>query len=220
MDRSEGGFRHPRAGDLGPGGAGPGAVLTVVEDTVAGVVGEVVIDVASETLRDAMLFTAQTAGWKPRRTLGPDTVLVTDFLHARPPTGSRRTVLVVEPTPLAARDGMRALACGRVATLLCSDRTSDLRTALGALSEGWTATPARVVRLASEMPDLTARQLDMVASVVGGRTNVDISRELHISLATVKRELAVVGVLLGAASRTELVQTARRLGVRPRTSAR
>lgn len=227
MERFDSGFDQAgtfAAGIGGDGGGAAGALLTVVEDRSPDGppehAREVVIDVVSETLRDAMLFTAQTAGWRPRRSVRPDTVVVTDFLSTSVPADRRRTVLVVDPTPLGAREGMRALANGRVASLVCSDRTSDLRTALEALSEGWMATPSRVVELSAQMPELTERQLEMVAAVVSARTNVQIARELHVSLATVKRELAVIGGLLGASGRSELVQAARRLGVRPRTPVR
>jgi DNA-binding NarL/FixJ family response regulator len=68
--------------------------------------------------------------------------------------------------------------------------------------------PAR----AHPLDQLTARELDVVALLAEGRSNVEISRELYISLKTVKSHVSHVLTKLGVASRTQvalIVQHAR-----------
>ncbi|GGP76552.1 response regulator [Saccharothrix coeruleofusca] len=55
----------------------------------------------------------------------------------------------------------------------------------------------------SDIP-LTAREADVVRAVARGRTNVEVSADLGISLSTVKTHLASVQNKLGARNRTEI----------------
>ena len=63
------------------------------------------------------------------------------------------------------------------------------------------------------VPGLTARQLDVLRLVERGRSNKAISRELELSLSTVKTHLREAFARLGAASRTEAVARARDRGL-------
>jgi len=65
---------------------------------------------------------------------------------------------------------------------------------------------------AHPLDQLTARELDVVALLAEGRSNVEISRELYISLKTVKSHVSHVLTKLGVPSRTQvalIVQHAR-----------
>jgi DNA-binding NarL/FixJ family response regulator len=57
---------------------------------------------------------------------------------------------------------------------------------------------------ASPVAALTAREEQILAAVARGRTNGEISAELHISLSTVKSHIASLMAKLGARNRVEI----------------
>ena len=59
---------------------------------------------------------------------------------------------------------------------------------------------------------LTAREEEVLASVASGRTNSEISEDLHISLSTVKTHVASLMTKLGARNRFEVVMWAYQTG--------
>ena len=59
---------------------------------------------------------------------------------------------------------------------------------------------------------LTAREEEVLASVASGRTNSEISDDLHISLSTVKTHVASLMTKLGARNRVEVVMWAYQTG--------
>jgi len=69
-----------------------------------------------------------------------------------------------------------------------------------------TTTPAQPVE------PLTAREEEVLASVASGRTNSEISEDLHISLSTVKTHIASLMTKLGARNRVEVVMWAYQTG--------
>ncbi len=64
------------------------------------------------------------------------------------------------------------------------------------------------------LPELTDRQLDVLRSVVQGKSNKAVARELGVSSETVKTHLSAAMRALGARNRTELVFIAARRGLR------
>jgi DNA-binding NarL/FixJ family response regulator len=60
---------------------------------------------------------------------------------------------------------------------------------------------------------LTARQLEVLQLVVGGRTNAEIADELVVSLRTAEHHVAAVLAKLGASSRREAARRADDLGL-------
>ena len=65
---------------------------------------------------------------------------------------------------------------------------------------------------AQPVEPLTAREEEVLASVAGGRTNSEISEDLHISLSTVKTHVASLMTKLGARNRVEVVMWAYQTG--------
>ena len=59
---------------------------------------------------------------------------------------------------------------------------------------------------------LTAREEEVLASVASGRTNAEISDDLHISLSTVKTHVASLMTKVGARNRVEVVMWAYQTG--------
>jgi DNA-binding NarL/FixJ family response regulator len=52
-------------------------------------------------------------------------------------------------------------------------------------------------------PSLTARELQVLASLILGKTNREIGKELDITESTVKSHLSLIFAKLGASNRTE-----------------
>jgi DNA-binding NarL/FixJ family response regulator len=65
---------------------------------------------------------------------------------------------------------------------------------------------------AQPVEPLTSREEEVLASVANGRTNAEISDELHISLSTVKTHIASLMSKLGARNRVEIVMWAYQTG--------
>jgi len=176
------------------------------------------VAVHNAMLAEALSAAAVRAGWVPVAARHEGTVLVTDRAPARPagnPAGNR-VVLVCEPTPYGARKGLDAMSELAAAGLVCADAPGDVVCALDGLARGQASVPLRVLELAARMPEITDRQIEVLTAVAAGQSNVEIGRNLYLSAASVKRELAVLYCTLGAATRPVLAAKALELGVSPR----
>jgi LuxR family maltose regulon positive regulatory protein len=82
--------------------------------------------------------------------------------------------------------------------------------------------PGEVVRLTHRdlIEPITAREIEVLGLVTLGLTNKEISDELYLSIATVKRHITNLYGKLGVASRMEAVQRARQLGLLSSDQAR
>lgn len=60
---------------------------------------------------------------------------------------------------------------------------------------------------------LTPREVEVLTLIADGGSNRAIARDLHIAEATVKRHLATIYAKVGATSRVDVVNKARRLGI-------
>jgi len=174
------------------------------------------------TIDNPMVAAALTAtiaqrGWTAISRPDPQEVLVTDRLLPRSLEWPRRRhlILVCEPTALAARHGLDALAGVMVHGLVCSDQPADLVSALDGLRNGRSTIPLRVLELAAEMPPLSERELMVLGAVIAGQSNTEIGNGLYLSLATVKRVMATLFAVLDAPSRPALVGKALELGMKP-----
>src|SRR5699024_3606433 len=72
-----------------------------------------------------------------------------------------------------------------------------------------------VARMGRARPDLSTREVEILAAVARGLANREIARELHISEATVKTHLMHVFTKLDVDSRTAAVARAREEGLLP-----
>ena len=70
-----------------------------------------------------------------------------------------------------------------------------------------------LTRLRAPRPELSARELEVLALVAGGLANRAIAKELFVSEATVKSHLVHVFTKLGVDSRTGAVAAARQAGL-------
>lgn len=173
------------------------------------------VEVVDDALREELIGVGTRSGWCHRGSGEPGDCCVTD----RPATECGRSdgaeVLVVEPSPYAAQLALEALGSGCVAALVSRVRPQGLATALEAVAKGWVVAPCDVVERASEMPELTERQLEVIQAVVSGLSTSEMAHALHLSLASVKRELSTLYRGLGAGNRVSLVVLGRSLGFQP-----
>jgi DNA-binding NarL/FixJ family response regulator len=79
------------------------------------------------------------------------------------------------------------------------------------LISAYVAQPERQVR---PLPDVTAREREVLELVACGRTNEEIAAELHVSMATVKTHVGRLLHKVGARDRTQLVVAAYEAGLR------
>lgn len=175
----------------------------------------VVLDVADTTLRYALAFACEEAGWRPLRCARPQAWRVVD----RPPgegAASRWVdLVVVAPTALACRRALDAFTVGRVgAVASAADPHSAVR-ALELLREGTASMPRAMVEEAQRFPALRPRLERTLHLVVRGATIGAIAQALHQSPSSTKRDVAELLHLFDAPNRLALATTAVRLGVPP-----
>jgi len=113
-------------------------------------------------------------------------------------------------------DIYRALQAGAKGYLLKGMNADELMEAIRTVHAGKSRIPAVVAeRLAERMggPSLTARELDVLKRIVGGRSNKEIAGELFISEATVKTHINSILSKLGVSDRTQAATTALQRGI-------
>ncbi len=140
-----------------------------------------------------------------------------DSAHAALDALLRHMVPEAEMTRLCKAEGdMAALLMEHVdylASRPCHRRHAQLRqllplalTMLRAVAEASESEPAVPVTL-------TAREAEILHLLATGASNETISRQAHVSLNTVKYHLKNIYSKLGAGSRLEAIQRARRAGI-------
>ena len=148
-------------------------------------------------------------------TLGQENGLdaVPGLLTAEPQP--RIVVLTMHDDPAFARDALNRGAHGYV---LKEAAAEELARAIAAVMAGGTyLQPDLGARMARSRPSaadrLTERERDVLRLLARGHTNTEIAQDLYISLRTVEAHRAALRTRLGVASRAELVEAARKLGL-------
>lgn len=159
--------------------------------------------------------------------LAPDVVLM-DLRFGTQETGADATrQLRALPAPPAVliltnydTDGdiLGAVEAGASGYLLKDAPPEELVAAIRAAAAGETALAPAVAsrllaRMRSPLPNLSAREIEVLGLVAQGATNATIARRLHLSDATVKSHLVHVYGKLGVSSRTAAVAAAREAGI-------
>lgn len=133
-------------------------------------------------------------------------------LHARDP-GVRVIVLT---TYEADEDVFRAMQSGAKSYLLKDMSTAEIAGTIRSVYRGGTEIPPRIAaRLAAraQRQDLTARERDVLELLVRGRSNKEISAQLHVSDETVKSHLKTLFAKLNVRDRTDAAIQAVRQGI-------
>jgi DNA-binding NarL/FixJ family response regulator len=115
-------------------------------------------------------------------------------------------------------DGDESLAhevldAGAVALVLKEAPLADLVRALEAALAGGSYLDPALARMAPKNSKLTQRELDVLGLLAEGLQHEEIGRRLGISSETVRTHLRKASDRLGAASRTQAVATALRMGL-------
>jgi DNA-binding NarL/FixJ family response regulator len=171
---------------------------TTVDDALA---------VVQQSRPDVVLMDLQLAG-------GGDGVAATAAIAASPDP-PRVLILTTYDTDA---DILRAVEAGAAGYLLKDAEPQVLLDAVAAAARGETVLAPQVAtrlmaRVREPTPELSARELDVMALVAEGLTNREIARRLFVSEATVKSHLVHVFTKLGVASRTAAVAAARERGL-------
>jgi len=176
----------------------------------------VFVDIGPTTLRLAMAFAVEEAGWtlSPRATDGAARVC------DRVPRGSPEPpldVLVVTPTSSASRRAVDAFAAGNVRAIVWTTTPRELPHTLELVGRGLSVVPTAVVEAALGWPALRPRLEHTLHLVLRGCSNRHIAAATHQSEATVKRDVAELLRLFDAPNRLALAATVTRLGYEPAT---
>lgn len=124
-------------------------------------------------------------------------------------------ILTGHAEPAVLRDAIEAGACGLVPK---TAGWSELLEAVRLAAAGAMVAPDLLLRRALAVPEgsigqLTPREFQVLQLLEAGRSNREISLELHLSLNTVRNHVQHVLDKLGAHSKHEAVAIARRQGV-------
>jgi DNA-binding NarL/FixJ family response regulator len=113
-------------------------------------------------------------------------------------------------------DVERALTAGARGLLLKSMPAEQLMDSVRRVHSGLKAIDSQLMqrfRVAGALPDLTAREIDVLRRVVQGQRNQQIADALDVSLSTVKFHLNQILAKLDARDRTEAAMIAVREGI-------
>ena len=138
-----------------------------------------------------------------------DGIDATREIHAALP----ETKILVLTTSGVSDDIARALDAGASGAILKSAPNAKLIAAIRAVAAGKSAVSddvRKMLRADPPIPDLTDRQLEILASVTRGFTNQDIARQLGIREDSVKEHLYNIFAKIGASNRAEAVAIALR----------
>jgi len=117
-------------------------------------------------------------------------------------------------TTIASSDDIsRAFDAGARGAILKSSNLDGLLEAIHAVAEGKRHCSAEIEQIMADdppIPKLSARQQEILNSIVQGLSNPDIARRLGISLPMVKEHLSTLFAKLGVANRTQAVAVALR----------
>lgn len=106
-----------------------------------------------------------------------------------------------------------AITNGADGALMKDTAANDLISAIRKIISGERLIPERLLRQAEEdnaVPKLTARQLEILASVAQGLSNADIAKQFELSEISIKKQLTTIFENLGVSNRAEAVALALR----------
>lgn len=165
------------------------------------------LDVADNQLAGAIERVLKAAGWTVSR--GGE-LCVTDSALTTAPAA----VAVVRPEPAACAAAVNRTTAGVLLGAVCVDELEMLPRLVEAVTRDLAALTPRVLAVAADAPPLTSRQLEVLRELLLQKSNREIADAVHVSEATVKRELTEIGDALGASTRIGIATAAYALGFR------
>ena len=162
----------------------------------------------------------------------PDVILMDMVMPGMNGVEAIQTILARHPqTRIIALTSFResdlvqaALKAGATGYMLKNATAAELVAAIRAAHQGQTTLSAEVTQVLVQStvnppckPDLTEREIDVLALVTQGLTNNQIAEELDISLSTVQFHISNIFSKLGVSSRVEAAVLAERLNLLSQT---
>ena len=153
--------------------------------------------------------------------LKPDVVIMDLMMPDLDGTEATRQLLQQQPdakvlifTTFGTADGIgHALDAGARGAILKNVELPELVSAIKTVAAGGRALSPEIEQILAEdppVPELSARQNEILSSIVRGLSNEDIARQLGISVPMVKEHVNATFAKLGAANRAEAVGIALR----------
>ena len=153
--------------------------------------------------------------------LKPDVVIMDLMMPGMDGTEATRLLLQRLPetkvlifTTFGTADGIgHALEAGASGAIMKNVELPELVAAIKTVASGGRALSPEIEQILSEdppLPELSARQAEILQSITRGLSNEDIARQLGISLPMVKEHVQAMFSKIGAANRAEAVSIALR----------
>jgi NarL family two-component system response regulator LiaR len=111
----------------------------------------------------------------------------------------------------SANDISRAIDAGATGALMKTVTNRQLTDAIRKVAAGEKVVMQEIIKSISinqPVPDLTARQMEILHSVARGLTNEDIAKQLGVSANAIKHHLSSIFAKIGAANRAEATNIA------------
>ena len=181
---------------------------------------QVAICVTDRTIAQAAGFVmSDQAHWQTCQNPSTADVVLTG---PEPPEadGNGRHLLVVVPSPAECRRAVVAFLEGTVHAVVSADELDHLPVALDAMDRGMGAVSRTALERAKAVPPITPRQERVLRGVLAALPNRAIARQMHVSEATVKREVSELLRLFRTASRLALARAASDAGFTASRGAR
>ena len=161
------------------------------------------------------------SGIKKAVALHPDVVIIDLMMPGLDGVETTRRLLrqlsdarVLILTSYGSADGIaHALESGAKGAIMKSADLQELIAAIKKVANGGTSVSPEIEQLISEdppVPELSARQAEILHSVTRGLSNEDIARQFGISLQMVKEHMMALFSKIGASNRAEAVAIALR----------
>lgn len=186
-----------------------GELDTIVDVTSQSFDGSFRVSVSDPHLRSAVNATMSSAGLVEAGEMTDRTLSITDDVAAR----GANLVSIVDDTPGTCQQVVEALLSHEIAGIGSRSEISQLPLIVSAAAGSVASVPIRVLQSASRLPKLEDRQRKVLQLLSSGLSNTLIANSLHVSQATVKREVSELLRVFKAGNRLELVMRAAQLGL-------
>jgi DNA-binding NarL/FixJ family response regulator len=159
-----------------------------------------VLRLADPILRMAASGVLREAGFRELTVDDGEAVIVTDDHGFQ----SERTILVIGKSSGAAQAAVRSALTRKIAGVIMRDDAANLPVAIASWHQDIACISQRVLESANSGPEMTEREILIIARIAKGETNARIAARLGLSPATIKRQVSALLHEFGCETRLEL----------------